>query len=142
MVGGAGGDLLPFQVTITVSQDIPPNNSNLIVPLQTISLNAGGKYQWERKFNEKHTDSAQFTTDPDGHVTRWTVGGGAHDHRVFYTEDEVGFVQDAVRFKCGTAMGTFDPGKWKQKEQAFPPRTGTAMRQFGVSRRVHDGRLQ
>jgi hypothetical protein len=114
--GRCGGKLLPFQLTITVSQAIPPNSSNLTVPLQTISINAGGKYQWEREFNKKDTDNGQFTTDLDGDITAWIVAGGTTHRRLVFSQNQIGNVQDSVRFKCGSAGGEGNPGKWKQEE--------------------------
>ena len=110
--GRCGGQLLPFQVTITVRKAIPPNSSNLIVSLKTLSIYAGENYQWGRRFNKQHTDGGAFTTDPDGHITEWNVAGATNHRRGFYTQNQTGDVRDFVQFMCGSAGGAGDPGTW------------------------------
>ena len=85
--GRCGGVLVPFQLTVTVKKVLPPN-SNLIVPVETVSLNAGGKYQWERSYKKKDGYEDGFTTDSNGDIVAWTVTAGESHRTYVVTQNE------------------------------------------------------
>jgi hypothetical protein len=109
--GRCGGALLPFQITITVKKAFPPD-SNIYEPLKTISVSAGGKYQWERRFGKKHNNSPFFATDSNGQITAWGINGAMSLHTQVWSQNETGDVSDGVVFKCGAAGSQNDPGTW------------------------------
>jgi hypothetical protein len=105
--------LLPFQVTLTVRKAFPPNFSRMAVPLQSISIDAGGKLQWGEKFNKKHTDAASFATDLNGNITTWDVDAATRRRRWFATVNEPGSsVEDQVHFTRCYGENQNRPGSW------------------------------
>jgi hypothetical protein len=108
---GCGRALLPFQMTITVRRPFPPN-SNLNVPFQSIAVNAGGNYQWGYRNTKKHELGGLFTTDSNGDIIEWTVGGAKARFVQAATHNESNSVEDVIEFKCGSAGNQNRPGTW------------------------------
>jgi hypothetical protein len=109
--GRCGRKLLPFQLTITVTNAFPPNR-NLNVAFQTVAIDAGGKYQWGYRSTKKRQLSGLFTTDANGDITEWSVGASKSTHKQASTHNETGSVEDFVEFDCGGAGVDGDPGTW------------------------------
>src|ERR1700733_3084049 len=101
--GRCGGGLLPFKMTITVRPTFPPN-SNLNVPIEAISLNAGEGFGWKVHNTKKHQLGGIFVTDAQANIAQWSVAGGYHRSDA-WTINEDGTVEDMVEFRCGSAGG-------------------------------------
>jgi hypothetical protein len=114
--GRCGRELLPFQLTITVQEPFPLNADSIIIPLESIYVNAGGKYQWGRKYNKKHTDGASITTDSNGNIIGWDVSGAKTQRVQSWTHNISGSIEDIAEFKCGTEGSANNPGTWTRTE--------------------------
>ena len=112
--GRCGKALLPFQMTITVRKAFPPNR-NLNVPLETVSIDAGGKFQWTATNTKQHQLGGIFVTDGNGDITGWSVAGATRRSQA-WTHNEPNSVEDFVEFKCGSAGNGNDPGIWTRTE--------------------------
>jgi hypothetical protein len=115
--GKCGKFLQPFQLTITMQKAIPPNSNNLMVPLKTVSINAGAlKYQWTQKYNKNRTNNAIFTADSNGDITAWAVDGGHRSSAVQTVNDSAFYVQDELMFNCGAEGSKDNPGTWARTQ--------------------------
>jgi hypothetical protein len=113
--GRYGKDLLPFQLTIITHKGIPANTTETLA-VKSVTLNAGGKFQWTQKYNKKLNGNAQFTTDANDNIIAWVVGGGHRRSRVASLNDASYGVQDLLTFPCGTEGSTNNPGTWTHTE--------------------------
>ncbi len=113
--GACGRKLLPFQVMITVSKAFPPS-ANLNVPLKSVAMTAGGKWQWGRLFDKQHSDSAIFETDSNANIIAWNVTAAKSHRKYVVTQNEAGAIEDLVEFVCGGAEVKGDPGTWTRTE--------------------------
>jgi hypothetical protein len=111
--GRCGKLFQPLRVKITVGEAFPPN-SNLNLPLQTISVNAGEGFEWGERFTNKHSDNAIFTTDANGDIIAWDVSAKLSKRVMVSTINVTNTIEDDVEFSCGAADVENNPGTWKR----------------------------
>jgi hypothetical protein len=114
--GRCGGDLLPFQVTMTLKRPLPPSSTLDNVSIRALAVSAGGNYQWSQRFNKVHSHQARFSTDANGTIITWVLGDSRSAREFFGTENDTEEVKDSIEFKCGGAGGSGDPGVWTRTE--------------------------
>jgi hypothetical protein len=114
--GRCGGDLLPFQVTMTLKQPLPPNSTLDTESIRALAVSAGGNYHWGHRFNKLHSHSAEFSTDANGTITQWNLYDARSRQENYATQNLTNGVIDYITFHCGGAGTDGDPGVWTRTE--------------------------